>query len=723
MINRKKRLSRFKKVFSNHVFSSFFEERKTLEYLRNLIHSRYVDIKTGELFNFAAAALGKMDFVNMIEKAELKRDKDADLERWLEREYDPPFLHKDMVRMLKDRVIAEVIRRLKVISKNAEADVEKRLRVMQNTFGLTDEEREVVTFFFLKRTCDVVRENLDNDSKVEDFSVLMKFRAYGDVLLGVPRKAFLDAMSRGMVFKTQILDRNNEGNTLALMPWNNDYLSGIGSVDLRSEFFIKGNDELLETGDFEITPDELMVLDVLMKSKSAKNILFYGTPGTGKTSFARSLAKKYGKEFYAVKVPESDDIKDRIRALYATVNLADANKSLVLVDEADEILNTFNSQAFRSATSKSWINMFLETHGKKIVWITNRSSEIDPSTMRRFAFAVEFKKLDPQKRLRVLKYSLGKKGVADGYFTDEELNGLCLSHAVNAGGIVNAIDAAAVTKRANKDKALRRIKTVLRNHEKAIGATGSEKKPKSFEQYSLKGLNTSINLKAIITSLQKQQKEDRSKVQSISMLLHGMPGTGKSEFVGYLGHALGKEVLLKRSSDIQDKFIGETEKNIATAFREAREQGHILLFDEADTFLFPRSQAQRPCEKSFTNEILTQLEGHQGIVVFTTNDMDGLDHAALRRFAFKVRFDALNSDGIMTFYESLLSPLVHDANKLTQDDISQLRNIPNLTPGDFAVIRKQYALLDPAGVTHKQLFSALEIEVQYKKQGTKAIGF
>jgi SpoVK/Ycf46/Vps4 family AAA+-type ATPase len=645
-----------------------------------------------------------MNFISMIEKAELKRDKDADLERWLEREYDPPFLHKDMVRMLKERVIAEVLRRLKVISKNAESDLEKRLRIMQNTFGLTNEEREVVTFFFLKRTCDVVRENLDNDSKVEDFSVLMKFRAYGDMLLGVPRKSFLDAMSRGMVFKTQILDRNNESNTLSLMPWNNDYLSGIGSVDLRSEFF-------------------LMVLDVLMKSKSAKNILFYGTPGTGKTSFARSLAKKYGKEFYAVKVPESDDIKDRIRALYATVNLADANKSMVLVDEADEILNTFNSQAFRSATSKSWINMFLETHGKKIVWITNRSSEIDPSTMRRFAFAVEFKKLDPQKRLKVLKYSLGKKGVAEGYFTDEELNGLCLSHAVNAGGIVNAIDAAAVTKRTNKDKALRRIKTVLRNHEKAIGATGSEKKPKSFEQYSLKGLNTSINLEAIITSLQKQQKEDRSKVQSISMLLHGMPGTGKSEFVGYLGHALGKEVLLKRSSDIQDKFIGETEKNIATAFREAREQGHILLFDEADTFLFPRSQAQRPWEKSFTNEILTQLEGHQGIVVFTTNDMDGLDHAALRSFAFKVRFDPLNPDGIVTFYESLLSPLVQDANKLTQEDISQLRNILNLTPGDFAVIRKQYALLDPAGVTHKQLFSALEIEVQYKKQSAKAIGF
>ena len=88
-------------------------------------------------------------------------------------------------------------------------------------------------------------------------------------------------------------------------------------------------------------------------------------------------------------------------------------------------------------------------------------------------------------------------------------------------------------------------------------------------------------------------------------------------------------------------WVGETEQNIASAFRDAQENNKILFFDEADSFLYPRRDAFHSWEKSFTNEILTQLESYRGIVIFATNDINGLDNASMRRFRFKVEFKPL----------------------------------------------------------------------------------
>jgi len=44
------------------------------------------------------------------------------------------------------------------------------------------------------------------------------------------------------------------------------------------------------------------------------------------------------------------------------------------------------------------------------------------------------------------------------------------------------------------------------------------------------------------------------------------------------------------------------------------------------------------------NELLTQMEAFDGIFVCTTNLMDKLDQASLRRFSFKIRFDVLKPE-------------------------------------------------------------------------------
>ncbi|MBI5188432.1 MAG: AAA family ATPase, partial [Nitrospirae bacterium] len=141
------------------------------------------------------------------------------------------------------------------------------------------------------------------------------------------------------------------------------------------------------------------------------------------------------------------------------------------------------------------------------------------------------------------------------------------------------------------------------------------------------------------------------------------------------------------------------------------------------SFLYPRTSAHHSWEKSFTNEILAQLDNFKGIVIFATNDIDGLDHAALRRFRFKIEFRPLTPEGNLHFYKALLEPLVSKRIQLSAEEIGQIKNSRNLTPGDFAVVKEQFSLVDHAAITHQKLIDALLKEVCFKKAERTVIGF
>ncbi|SFV60837.1 ATPase, AAA family [hydrothermal vent metagenome] len=88
-------------------------------------------------------------------------------------------------------------------------------------------------------------------------------------------------------------------------------------------------------------------------------------------------------------------------------------------------------------------------------------------------------------------------------------------------------------------------------------------------------------------------------------------------------------------------WVGGTEKNIANAFREAKEEKAVLVFDEVDSFLADRTGAKQSWEVTQVNEMLVQMENFDGIFIATTNLMDNLDRASLRRFDLKLEFSYL----------------------------------------------------------------------------------
>ncbi len=169
--------------------------------------------------------------------------------------------------------------------------------------------------------------------------------------------------------------------------------------------------------------------------------------------------------------------------------------------------------------------------------------------------------------------------------------------------------------------------------------------------------------------------------------------------------------------------MGATEQLIRRAFEEAEREEAVLVLDEADTFLFSRDRAVRSWEISFTNEFLTQMERFRGILICTTNRMTDLDQASIRRFNHKIRFNYLTPEGNRIFYERFLGSIIKADP--SGEDISSLRRLTRLAPGDFKVVRDRFAFVPGKEISHKILVQALKEEAELKMASMekKVVGF
>ena len=124
-------------------------------------------------------------------------------------------------------------------------------------------------------------------------------------------------------------------------------------------------------------------------------------------------------------------------------------------------------------------------------------------------------------------------------------------------------------------------------------------------------------------------------------LLHGASGTGKTLAADAIATRLRLPLLSVDLSLVVSKYIGETEKNLSQVFDAAEGFAALLFFDEADALFGKRTGVQDAHDRYANievNYLLQRLEAFEGLALLSTNLLQGMDEAFLRRFDQLVAF-------------------------------------------------------------------------------------
>ena len=129
--------------------------------------------------------------------------------------------------------------------------------------------------------------------------------------------------------------------------------------------------------------------------------------------------------------------------------------------------------------------------------------------------------------------------------------------------------------------------------------------------------------------------------RGISALFAGPSGTGKTMAADVIAHQLQLDLYKIDLSGVVNKYIGETEKNLAKIFQEAEASNAILFFDEADALFGKRtkiSDAHDRYANIETSYLLQRVEAYEGVVILATNLRENMDEAFTRRIKFIIDF-------------------------------------------------------------------------------------
>lgn len=124
---------------------------------------------------------------------------------------------------------------------------------------------------------------------------------------------------------------------------------------------------------------------------------------------------------------------------------------------------------------------------------------------------------------------------------------------------------------------------------------------------------------------------------------YGPPGTGKTMAAQAIAHELKQPLIMVDYAELESKYVGETSKNIAKIFEQAKNNKAIIFFDEADAILSRRvtdmSNATDVSVNQTRSVLLTLMNQHEELIIFTTNFIENYDPAFMRRILAHIHFD------------------------------------------------------------------------------------
>ena len=723
-------MAKFKNVPQLYLF------HKLLEFWGNMVKNYDDDCRDNDFFDVARNCFDHDKAVELIEAAysgyELEKMKHAasrnrrvDLSDGLDDVFNA--LWNNERSRDKCRAVLDAMREYMEVDSDGEREdvVAHRFAELKRILKLSDLEAEILVFSYVRdQTCFNWPCRVEDREKPLYYAMALD-RSYEEVAQALaPAKTLL---------KFNLLDNDYDFSRRTL----SGFLDGTSTEAIERRFYEKSEGkEVLPWSFFgELSSGDGEVLKRMISASEGKcNILLYGAPGTGKTSFAHSLAKELGRAAFEIRQGDEDgkNMKSeaRMMGIHICNNQETPSESLMIIDEADELLRGsscgFGIFGFDfgggKSTEKGVTNSLLDEMKIPAVWISNASaSSMDESVRRRFDYSICFERLNNAQRIAIWRNLVAKHSLGESIH-EARIEEYAAKYETSAGGISTVLDNIKRMK-PEADEVDELVATLMKPHCRLMGVK-PENRFLPAKDYSLDGLNIKgkVSLERVVKSARNYLSADFNASAEdkprMNILLFGPPGTGKTEFVKYLGRELDRRVLVMKGSDILSKWVGESEQNIAKAFRRAESEHSILFFDEVDGFIQDRSNASHSWEITQVNELLQQMENFDGIMVAATNFSKNLDPATMRRFTFKLEFGYLEDEGKRAFFERFFKSTLMD------EEFAELRQLRNLAPGDFRTVRQEQFYLG-GETSNMERIEALKEECAVKKDGdsSRPIGF
>ncbi len=393
-----------------------------------------------------------------------------------------------------------------------------------------------------------------------------------------------------------------------------------------------------------------------------RGVLLNGEPGTGKSLLARALARETRATFHSMSAPEilggaAGSPGETLRQLF--MEAKKDQPSVIFIDEIDAIApdRHMSSECARKLVAQLLVLLDgMNDRGQVVViGATNRLDSLDPAVIRagRFERLIECPVPDREGRLEILKVHTRAMPISNDTdleeladltvgFVGADIDHLCREGVYRAANRAFGFDRLLEMEeleanemeitREDMNEAFSRVRpSIKRKMDREVEKTGFES---IVGQEAAKRALTEKMLRPL--EFPELHEAAGLKIGS-GILLHGPPGTGKTQLARACASIAGAQFLSVKGPELLSVWQGESERAARNLFDKARKMSPcILFFDEFDSLGADRGKIGAGFSglSSVVNQILTEMDGIDSrdgvLIIAATNRKDLIDPAFLR---------------------------------------------------------------------------------------------
>lgn len=545
----------------------------------------------------------------------------------------------------------QIIEHLQTIETEAHHQgLELRLRHVASSFDLTADDVDILLLCAassIDRRYERLFGYLQDDITKRDASVYLIINLLGQTLeqrQRIQARLVADAPLRRYALIHPYSEQPNQPFIRQMLQSDNrltSYLQGIDTIPRSWQSFLRVYDDPITLDDLVIDADTRDSIRHLSQNRDAF-FYFSGTYGSGKRSTAQAIAYELGRPMVEVDLEAlQQSNRPRDVALYELLTVATREailrKAVLFVSRWEKILDED-----KRPPHSLWQSIL--EHPYPAIVSARETWEAFGTHRHRPMLRLNFDIPDYQSRLQHWRYYL------EG--TNIDAAELAYKFKLTGGQIRDAINTAF-------DLAAWRGDPVPTLADLYAGSRAQSNR--NLSELAIK-ITPRYDWERIILPpdplQQLREIADRLKqairvyeewgfdggianARGMTVLFAGQSGTGKTMAAEVIARELGLEIFKIDLSSVVSKYIGETEKNLATIFDEAAQSNAILFFDEADALFGKRTEVNDSHDRYANIEVgylLQRLETYDGIGILATNLRQNIDEAFTRRMDFLVDF-------------------------------------------------------------------------------------